>query len=82
MIPYKSSSGKNSGVTAYSIGVDYVVVEFGGSECYVYSCKSEKETIIEKMKKLARACQGLSTFISQYDPKYEVSFSRPSTGKP
>lgn len=71
MIPYKSKSGKPSGVTAYEIGDDYIIVEFSHHEKYTYSYGSASKATIEKMKKLAVAKKGLSTFISRENPGFE-----------
>ena len=71
MQPYKSKSGKSSGVIAYQTGKDYIIVLFESGEHYKYNYASAGKTIIEKMKKLAEANNGLSTFISREDPPYE-----------
>ena len=70
MTPYKSKSHKKSGVTAFRIGKDHIVVEFNHSEIYTYTYGSAGKPAIEKMKALALAQEGLSTFISQHQPKY------------
>ena len=70
--PYKSKSGKESGVTGYNIGDKYITVEFHGKEYYTYSQKVNKKSVVDHMKKLARASQGLSTFISRKQPHYEL----------
>ncbi|MFN8286887.1 MAG: hypothetical protein U0V74_09060 [Chitinophagales bacterium] len=71
MHPYKNKSGKESGVTAYSIGRTYIDVRFSNGAEYRYSNKSAGKENIEWMKKLANNRQGLSTFISQHKPPYE-----------
>ena len=70
MTPYKSKSGKKSGVTGFITGDDYIVVQFNYSEVYKYTYQSAGKSTIEKMKSLALAKRGLSTFISQNDPGY------------
>ena len=70
MTPYKSKSGKKSGVTGFITGDDYIVVQFNYSEVYKYTYQSAGKPTIEKMKSLALAKQGLSTFISQNQPGY------------
>jgi len=70
MTPYKSKSRKKSGVTAFRIGKDHIVVEFKHSEIYTYSYDTAGKPIIEKMKALALAQDGLSTFISRHQPNY------------
>ena len=72
IIPYKSKSGKESGVTGYAIGDKYIMVEFHGNEYYTYSYKVNSRSVVEHMKKLARASQGLSSFISRKQPHYEL----------
>ena len=71
MIPYKSKTGKRSGVTAYRIEDDRIIIEFNNLEKYTYSYRSAGKTAIEKMKSLAIAQRGLSTFISKENPGYE-----------
>jgi len=71
MTPYKSKSGKPSGVTGFKIGEDYIVIQFNYSDQYTYSYKSAGSTAIEKMSALAMKQKGLSTFISQHNPEYE-----------
>jgi hypothetical protein len=70
MTPYKSKSGKYSGVTAYQIGRDYIAVQFNHSEVYKYTYSSAGKAVIEKMKSLALANKGLSTYISRHQPPY------------
>jgi hypothetical protein len=79
MTPYKSASGKGSGVTAFEIGDDYIIVQFNRLECYVYDDRSAGLAIIKKMKSLAAAQRGLSTFISQSKPGYSKHY--PCRGK-
>lgn len=71
MKPYKSSSGKSSGVTAYHLGSDYIIVQFNSKEIYKYSYKTATKKAVDVMKKLALSSAGLSTYISQNDPGYE-----------
>ena len=71
MIPYKSRSGKKSGVTAYSIGNDFIVVQFKDSEAYKYTYNSAGRSTIERMKSHAINQLGLSTFIAQNKPNFE-----------
>tara|TARA_B100001105_G_C22298526_1_gene402748 strand:+ start:699 stop:923 length:225 start_codon:yes stop_codon:yes gene_type:complete len=61
---YKNLDG-NSGVSAYEIGSDSIAVAFGPDDKYLYTYASAGKRIIEKMKKLAVAGRGLSTYISQ-----------------
>lgn len=71
MKPYKSISGKQSGVTGYSVGDNYILVAFGRKGFYRYSYASAGERHVEHMKELAVRQQGLSTYISQHHPGYE-----------
>lgn len=61
---YKNLAG-NSGVVAYEIGSDFIKVEFRGGSIYLYNYHSAGKENIERMKELAMAGKGLSTFISQ-----------------
>jgi hypothetical protein len=71
MTPYSSKSGKVSGVKAYRIGDDFIVVQFHGPKTYTYSYRSAGKQAVERMKQLALASRGLSTYITQHDPKFE-----------
>lgn len=73
MIPYKSITGKQSGVTAYEIGKDFILVKFN-AEKYLYTYTSAGSKTIETMKSLASSSSGLSTYISQKKPKYEKKY--------
>jgi hypothetical protein len=70
MTPYKSNSGKKSGVAAYKIGEDYILVRFGSGQLYKYTYGSAGRPAVDEMKTLAIAQQRLSTFISQHNPRY------------
>ena len=74
MTPYKTSSSKKSGVTAYEIGEDFIVVQFNYDEQYKYTYRSASKEDIETMKELAMRGKGLSTFISQNNPPYQTKF--------
>ena len=71
MKPYKSKSGKHSGVVSYQEGKDYIIVRVESGELYKYTNASAGVSAIETMKKLAAANHGLSTFISRKQPPYE-----------
>ncbi|HEY9177611.1 MAG TPA: hypothetical protein VIN07_07975 [Flavipsychrobacter sp.] len=68
--PYKSKSGKQSGVTGFYSGPDYIVVRFQNGEIYKYSYSSCGAPHVETMKELAAMQQGLSTYIAQQKPQY------------
>ena len=71
MNPYTSSSGKASGVTAYETGSDFIIVQFKAKEKYTYSYNSAGRAAVEKMKELALAGKGLSTYITKNKPGFE-----------
>lgn len=61
---YKNLEG-HSGVTGYELNDDSIRVEFNHDTVYEYTYASAGRRIIEKMKRLANAGKGLSTYISQ-----------------
>lgn len=61
---YKNLSG-DSGVYAFQIGDDFLVLQFKKGGTYRYSYGSAGRRNIEQMKVLARRGQGLGTFISK-----------------
>ncbi len=71
MEPYKSRSGKPSGVVAYESGDDFITVRFSNGETYTYSTRQNDIETIKTMKTLAVDQMGLSTFISQQKPRYD-----------
>jgi hypothetical protein len=72
MTPY---NGKNCGVHAFEIGDNNIIVRFKAANHkyldYNYTYHSAGMTAIEKMKALALAGEGLSTFINKNKPDYE-----------
>jgi hypothetical protein len=62
---YQNLNG-NSGVVAYEIADDAIKVQFSDGITYLYTYDSSGRQAIEKMKALAQAGRGLSTFISQH----------------
>ena len=74
MTTYNSTSGKKSGVTAYEIYDDSILVEFRGGAKYLYSNSSAGENAVEEMKRLALNSNGLSTYIAQNKPDYETKY--------
>ncbi|MBX2979680.1 MAG: hypothetical protein KF905_10320 [Flavobacteriales bacterium] len=70
MQPYRSTSGKKFGATGIEIGEDRIIIEFDGPR-YLYTYASCGQTHVETMKRLARASQGLSTYVTQNRPQYE-----------
>ena len=65
MQQYKNLRG-DSGVSRYSIGSDHIIIEFDAGAVYLYNYASAGKANIERMKALAVAGKGLSTFISQH----------------
>lgn len=61
---YKNLEG-HSGVTGYKTGSNSIAVEFNHDAVYQYTYKSAGKKAVEKMKQLAKAGRGLSTYISQ-----------------
>jgi hypothetical protein len=64
MHPYKNSKD-NSGVIAYEIGDNHIIAQFQDGSAYLYNYKSAGKANIKKMKALALAGEGLTTFINQ-----------------
>ncbi|MEJ1097507.1 MULTISPECIES: hypothetical protein [unclassified Pseudoxanthomonas] len=63
---YLDLSG-DSGVVAYELRPDAIKVKFRGSDrVYVYSHASAGATHVARMKRLAEAGRGLSTYISRH----------------
>lgn len=70
MTPYSSTSDKKSGVSAYEIGNNYIIVQFYSAQ-YKYSYNSCGQSATEAIKRLALASSRLSTFIAQSKPDFE-----------
>jgi hypothetical protein len=58
--------GANSGVSAYEVGPDFIIVQFISGERYRYDHHSPGRRHVEAMKKLAARNEGLATYISQH----------------
>ena len=65
MTPYKAHSG-DSGVKAYAIKNDSLVVQFVDGSIYKYDYKNTGKNNIEEMKRLAKEGRGLATFINKH----------------
>ena len=65
MHPYQSSN-RDTGVIAYQNGVDHIAVQFKDGTVYLYTNKSAGQDSINKMKELAEAGAGLTTYINQH----------------
>ena len=64
MTSYANSNGK-SGVSAFEIREDAIVVEFRHGGKYLYDHDIPGEAEVEKMKRLAVIGSGLMTFINK-----------------
>jgi hypothetical protein len=64
MTKYANLSG-GAGIAAYEIGADSIAIKFNSGETYLYNYASAGRENIERMKSLAAAGRGLTTFISQ-----------------
>ncbi|MCT2563621.1 hypothetical protein [Chryseobacterium herbae] len=62
---YSNNNG-DSGVSGYSIGSDYIEVEFSTGSIYEYTYSSAGKANIEMMIDLARSGSGLNGFINRY----------------
>lgn len=65
MTPYKSKSGKTSGIAAYEIGEDFIKVRFANFKTYNYPTSLNGQSAIDSMKSLALDSNGLNTFIAK-----------------
>lgn len=64
LTPYLNLSG-NSGVAAFALLRDSVVVQFGNGDIYLYGPQHPGPRHVERMKHLAIVGRGLSTYISR-----------------
>lgn len=55
----------DSGVIAYEIGRDFIRVQFSDGAIYLYTASSTGLNDVERMKQLARAGEGLNSFIKR-----------------
>ncbi len=63
---YRNSSG-SSGVSAYEIGSDYILVKFSGTaRTYRYSYRKAGQNHVENLKRLAQSGSGLNSYINSY----------------
>jgi len=76
MEPYRNLSG-TSGVVAYQLGDDYIIVQFnGGADTfYKYTHTSAGSAAVGTMKSLAQQGYGLNTYISKNQPGYSSKAS-------
>ncbi|WP_319567948.1 hypothetical protein [Cohaesibacter marisflavi] len=72
MTPYEDSD-HDSGVAAYEIGSSYIDVQFKSGAAYRYSSRSVGAANLNQMIQLARAGEGLNSFINRVVPNsYEA----------
>lgn len=64
MTPY-TNSNENSGVVAYEIRRESIVVQFRSGDKYVYDYDTTGREHVEEMKTLALEGRGLATYISK-----------------
>ncbi|MEB2787275.1 hypothetical protein [Algoriphagus persicinus] len=63
---YKNSGGV-SGVSAYEIGSNYIIVKFSGTtRTYRYSYRKAGQKHVENLKRLAQSGSGLNSYINNY----------------
>lgn len=62
---YRDLSG-NSGVVAYHLGHDSILVQFKNGSRYLYTYASTGPSDVDHMKRLAEKGKGLATFISRH----------------
>lgn len=61
-----SNNGGDSGVSAYEIKNDGIIVQFSTGAKYLYTYTSAGTSNIEEMKKLALSGEGLNSYIMKY----------------
>jgi hypothetical protein len=61
---YANRSG-DSGVAAYEIGRGWITVEFNEGATYLYNAHEPGPAAVAEMQRLAKAGQGLSSYISR-----------------
>ena len=65
METYSDAHG-NSGIRAFEIRVDSILIRFEDGHEYLYSNERPGRVHVEKMKRLAHEGQGLNTYINQH----------------
>ena len=61
---YRNLSG-NSNVVAFEIGAGSITVQFGDGMNYLYTARSTGAAQVAEMQRLARAGQGLNSYIGR-----------------
>lgn len=62
MTPYR---GSDSGVSAYQVGKDFIIVQFKSGDRYRYDHATPGRQHVDAMKGRAASGHGLATYISQ-----------------
>jgi len=65
MQPYQDLSG-NAGVSAYEILEKAIILRFADEGSYLYDYEKPGKRHVEKMKLLAKAGKGLTTYVNQH----------------
>ncbi|PJJ79140.1 hypothetical protein [Mucilaginibacter auburnensis] len=60
------SSNTNTGIIAYDILPDGISIKFRDGSVYLYTTESTGKEHLNKMEKLARKGEGLTTYINQH----------------
>lgn len=61
------NAGGDSGVSAYEIGSDYIIVKFSGTvRTYRYSYRKAGQNHVENLKRLAQSGSGLNSYINKH----------------
>jgi hypothetical protein len=63
---HKYHSEHNSGVIAYGVGDDFIIIEFRDGRKYVYDFEKPGADHVNAMKDLAREGKDLTTYINQH----------------
>jgi hypothetical protein len=61
---YRSSTG-DSGVVSYDLGPEFITLQFKDGAVYLYNYEKPGKEHVERMKELAKAGAGLSTYVSR-----------------
>ncbi len=61
-----SNKGANSGISAYKINNDGIIIQFSTGAKYLYTNSSAGTSNIEEMKRLAVKGEGLNSFIMRH----------------
>lgn len=69
MRDYQNLAG-NSGIQAYEIQRNAIVIRFNGGATYLYDYDSPGPIHVDEMKRLALAGRGLSTYIARFGGEY------------